>query len=134
MIYLIITIGIIIFIALIVIAFTGKFLFNKLSVNFFEFRSPLIVERAYRAVDLRSRIEYTDRDHYMNYPHLHVPNIGERLIHDDGHLQRVINENIIDLAKTMIQDGFVEIKNETDPYNPFRHIVEMRVKVYKPES
>lgn len=93
-----------------------------------------IIERPYRAIDLRSRIDYMDSDYAMRN-HFYE---GRTIIHDARHKQHLIENACFQLTKTMLSDGLIEIRDtKTDPNyygNPYHNSIEMRVKVYKPEN
>lgn len=96
------------------------------------FNMPVpIIERAYRAVDLRSMINYVDSDDVFARKYFYDD--SKQVVHNEMHKKVLIEKACYDLTKTMINDGFVQIVDHRDKLNPYQNTIEMRVKVYKPE-
>ena len=116
------------------IAFTLRWLSNQWKDSFFSMDvGPLIIEKAYKAVDLRAQFQYMTVDDFqrgfMNYP----MNRPEHLVHNEDHKQRILHDYTHQLAKKMLDGGLIEI-NERDIFDrPNMRQIDLRCKVYKPD-
>lgn len=131
---MILTFGIVIILTIVFIAFQLK---NIVSLIKPRFQIPpmreMIIERAYRAVDFRANFEYTTLDYIkqINRPFDYFGT--ERVVRDQGHLDHIVKDFTRDLANQMVDQGFVEVVDQENMDQPYRHRVQIRVKVYKPD-
>lgn len=134
MIYIILTFTIVIMITIVCICcFFVDIMDLKIPIHFTHYPmiSPMIIEKAYKAVDYRSSVSYIDDiNHTMKY---HF-NMDDKVVHDIRQKEFLIEDMCRSLTRQMIQDGIVEIKDTKDNHewhDPYRNIIEMRIKVYK---
>lgn len=92
--------------------------------------APPIIEKAYRAVDVRSNMEYTTMDAVRNRPFDYFST--DKVIRDDDHKQYMIEQLTKGIAMEMLQSGLIEVVDQENMDNPFRRRIQLRAKVYKP--
>lgn len=91
----------------------------------------MIIEKAYKAIDFTSVIEYTTLESIIRKQVPFAYFSTERVIRDDQHKQHIIDEAIYKLSQEISQAGLVEIKEQENEYNPDRRRIHLRLKIYK---
>lgn len=89
---------------------------------------PMVIEKAYRAMDFRTTFEYTT-EIPERFDYFQIPNV----IRNKEHLDYTIEKFTAELVKEMLKEGVVEMKEQEDIYRPYLKRIELKVKVYKPE-
>lgn len=90
--------------------------------------APMVIEKAYRAMDFRTVFEYTERIP-ERFDHFEMQNV----IRNKEHLDYTIEKFTGQLVQEMLKEGVVEMKEQEDIYRPYIKRLELKVKVYKPE-
>lgn len=118
---------------LVFITYTCRWLFKEqVKVNpFLSNIGPMIIEKAYRAVDVRYNFEYTTMDAVRNKPFDYFST--ELVIRDDNHKQYIIDKFTKKMAEEMLRSGLIEIVEQENIDSPYRRRIQLRAKVYKPE-
>lgn len=118
---------------LVFITYTCRWLFKEqVKVNpFLSNIGPMIIEKAYRAVDVRYNFEYTTMDAVRNKPFDYFST--ELVIRDDNHKQYIIEKFTKKMAEEMLRSGLIEIVEQENIDSPYRRRIQLRAKVYKPE-
>ncbi len=119
----------------------GKWLFGELFDEYNNrlwFKPPMIIQQQWRAVDYRTDISIFDitgnEDQFFKTYYVEAKK-DEVIIHDNAQLDYVIQKHAHALTKQIIKDGCIKIINEPDHFSghPFRRLVTLHLKIYKPE-
>lgn len=92
---------------------------------------PRVIERAYKAVDLQTMVQYQDMNDFMNGGLNH--RYSDVVIKSKEHKNYMIKDQIRSLADEMLNQGLIEIDDRIDISNPYRKVLRLKVKVYKPD-
>lgn len=91
---------------------------------------PMIIEKAYNAIDLHAQFEYTPLD-AVRYSRSFDYFSTERIVRNEDHLKYIMNEHAMIIGSQMLEEGLIEVIHDDLEYHPYRKVVRMRVKVYK---
>lgn len=98
--------------------------------SYLYFSSPPIIERVYRAHDLKTYLRYMEREAMDKYPH--SIDFAEKVVMDAEHKQHLIRQQAQKLTDEMLAQGLIEIDDEIDYCrSPYHKVATLRVKVYK---
>lgn len=132
MIYFIYFLGAFILLTLVFILVVGKYVFDlQVEKTFSPYGiSPPIIERAYRGVDFRYSFQYQKEESLRH--NIFNPNV---MIIDDGdHKEYIIRDAVRKIADNLLENGCIEVNEETEKHYPHYKRVTLKVKVYKPEQ